>query len=272
MVRTIVQACQNIEAEMSLPYFPMYPSDFEAKTSHLTLAEDGAYNRLLRIMWMTSGCTIPDNRVWIMRRLRCSEAEFDEVVSVVIDEFFDATGGRLSNAKLLSIYVSTNEAHNRRVNAGAKGGKAKALKTNNTKPSNALAMAKQPEPEPEPEPVVKKDIVHFDLFWSIWPNKSSKQTAVKAWDKLTVEDQRAVIDLPRAGFDAWQRSAPNANPILPASFLNQRRWEDAPLLNGGHNGHGTNHRQSRGDAQLNEAVERAIRIGSLPEASEPSGF
>jgi uncharacterized protein YdaU (DUF1376 family) len=31
---------------MSLPYFPMYPTDFEAKTSHLTLAEDGAYNRL----------------------------------------------------------------------------------------------------------------------------------------------------------------------------------------------------------------------------------
>ncbi|MCP5097247.1 MAG: YdaU family protein, partial [Chloroflexi bacterium] len=36
---------------MSLPYFPMYPTDFEADTSHLTLEEDGAYNRLLRLMW-----------------------------------------------------------------------------------------------------------------------------------------------------------------------------------------------------------------------------
>ena len=33
-----------------LPYFPLYPTDFEADTSHLTLEEDGAYNRLLRLM------------------------------------------------------------------------------------------------------------------------------------------------------------------------------------------------------------------------------
>jgi uncharacterized protein YdaU (DUF1376 family) len=53
---------------MSLPYFPMYPSDFEAKTSHLTLLEDGAYNRLLRLCWMTPGCSIPADEAWIMRR------------------------------------------------------------------------------------------------------------------------------------------------------------------------------------------------------------
>lgn len=51
---------------MSLPYFPMFPTDFEAKTSHLTLAEDGAYNRLLRLMWMTPGCSLPDDDAWIM--------------------------------------------------------------------------------------------------------------------------------------------------------------------------------------------------------------
>ena len=85
---------------------------------------------------------------------------------------------------------------------------------------------------------VKEKKVHFDLFWNLWPNKSSKQTAVKAWNKLSSEDQNVIILLPRAGFDAWQRSAPNANAILPASFLNGRRWEDMPLLNGSQ-GNGT---------------------------------
>ena len=65
---------------MSLPYFPMYPSDFEAKTSHLTLEEDGAYNRLLRLCWMTPGASIPDDDAWIMRRMRVDQATFDRVV------------------------------------------------------------------------------------------------------------------------------------------------------------------------------------------------
>ena len=142
---------------MSLPYFPMYPTDFEAKTSHLTLAEDGAYNRLLRICWMTPGCSIPDDAAWIMRRLRVDQGTFDAVVSVVIDEFFTSEKGRLSNAKLSRIYSETNDAHKKRVSAGSKGGKAKALKTNNSSPSNAKAMLKQPEPEPEPELYKKED-------------------------------------------------------------------------------------------------------------------
>lgn len=135
---------------MSLPYFPMFPTDFEAKTSHLTLAEDGAYNRLLRLMWMTPGCTLPADDAWIMRRMRVDQVTYDEVVKVVIDEFFTVENGRLSNAKLGRIFTETNEAHKKRVSAGSKGGKAKALKTNNSMSSNAKAMLKQPEPEPEP--------------------------------------------------------------------------------------------------------------------------
>lgn len=135
---------------MALPYFPMFPTDFEAKTSHLTLAEDGAYNRLLRLMWMTSGCTLPADNSWIMRRMRVDQEEFDTVVSVVIAEFFTVENGRLSNAKLGRIFTETNEAHQKRVVAGSKGGKAKSLKANNSAPSNAKAMPKQPEPQPEP--------------------------------------------------------------------------------------------------------------------------
>jgi uncharacterized protein YdaU (DUF1376 family) len=135
---------------MALPYFPMFPTDFEAKTSHLTLAEDGAYNRLLRLMWMTPGCTLPADDAWVMRRMRVDQVTFDAVVKVVIDEFFTVEKGRLSNAKLGRIFVETNTAHEKRVSAGSKGGKAKSLKSNNSNSSNAKAMPKQPEPEPEP--------------------------------------------------------------------------------------------------------------------------
>lgn len=135
---------------MGLPYFPMFPSDFEAKTSHLTLEEDGAYNRLLRLMWMTPGCSLPDDDAWIMRRMRVDKDTYERVVRVVIDEFCVRENGRVSNAKLTEVFEDTKTRHEKRVSAGSKGGKAKALKTNKTEPSNAKAMLKQPKPKPKP--------------------------------------------------------------------------------------------------------------------------
>ena len=136
---------------MSLPYFPMYPTDFEAKTSHLTLLEDGVYNRLLRLCWMTPGCSIPADEAWIMRRLRARTDEEQEAVRSVLDEFFTVNKGRYSNARLSRVFSEANESHAKRKTAGAKGGAAKSLKTNKTGSSNAKAKPKQPEPEPEPE-------------------------------------------------------------------------------------------------------------------------
>ncbi|WP_299830696.1 YdaU family protein [uncultured Roseobacter sp.] len=135
---------------MSLPYFPLYAKDFEGKTAHLSLAEDGAYNRLLRLCWMTPGCSIPADDKWISRRLRCSKREYERVVLIVLDEFFTRENGRFSNARLTEEFEAAKTAHEKRVSAGKRGGKAKSLKNMEIEVGNAEAMLKQPEPEPEP--------------------------------------------------------------------------------------------------------------------------
>jgi uncharacterized protein YdaU (DUF1376 family) len=143
---------------MSLPYFPMFPSDFEAKTSHLTLEEDGAYNRLLRLCWMTPGCSLPDDPTWIARRMRVDAATYDRVVAPLLDEFFKREKGRVYQPKLMLIHHDANAKHERRVDAGKKGGRpAKSLENKETGKSNAKAMPKQPEPEPELKVTVSKD-------------------------------------------------------------------------------------------------------------------
>lgn len=134
-----------------LPYFPMYPSDFEAKTSHLTITEDGAYNRLLRLCWMTAGCSLPADEAWVMRRVRAHSDEEKEAVRVVLAEFFTIEDGRYSNARLRREWDAAKDAYEKRKNAGSKGGKAKALKNNDLASSNARARIKQPEPELEPD-------------------------------------------------------------------------------------------------------------------------
>jgi uncharacterized protein YdaU (DUF1376 family) len=136
---------------LSLPYFNLYPTDFEAKTSHLTLEEDGAYNRLLRLCWMMPGCSIPDDNAWIMRRMRVDQDTFERVVLVVIQEFFTSKNGRLSNDRMNRELALSTERHSKRVSAGKKGGTAKALKSLAAASSNAKAMLYQPEPEPEPD-------------------------------------------------------------------------------------------------------------------------
>lgn len=139
---------------MSLPYFNLYPRDFEADTSHLSLEEDGAYNRLLRLCWMTPGASIPDDDAWIMRRMRVDQATFDRVVRVVLEEFFQRKAGRVSNARLSKEFAVSTAAHDRRVSAGKSGGTAKALKNKDNGSSNAKAMLKQPEPEADTTSVV----------------------------------------------------------------------------------------------------------------------
>ena len=235
---------------MSLPYFPMYPTDFEAKTSHLTLAEDGAYNRLLRICWMTPGCSIPDDDAWIMRRLRVDRSTFDDVVKVVIDEFFDSEKGRLSNAKLSRIFVETNTAHEKRVSAGSKGGKAKALKTNNSGSSNAVAKPKQPEPEPE---LSKRDTNVSQKNGTRLPDDWFLSASLGQWSI----EQGATDDLVRAEADKFKDywmgvagakgrkanwDATWRNWIRKAIADNQPQFK---AITGGHNGQSTSKSEQR---------------------------
>ena len=128
---------------MSLPYFPMYPSDYEAKTSHLTIAEDGAYFRLLRLCWMTTGCSLPDDDAWIMRRARAPSDDEKQAIRTILDEFFTLKNGRWINERLVSEFKEAESKHLKRKKAGRKGGSAKSLKSNDNEPSNATAMPEQ---------------------------------------------------------------------------------------------------------------------------------
>lgn len=78
---------------MSLPYLPLFIDDYEAATAHLSLLEDGAYNRLLRLCWRSPGCKIPGDEAWVMRKMRATtKAEIDAIKSV-LGEFFTRKDG-----------------------------------------------------------------------------------------------------------------------------------------------------------------------------------
>ena len=221
---------------MTLPYFPMYPTDFEADTSHLTLEEDGAYNRLLRLMWMTSGCSLPDDDAWVMRRMRVDSDTFERVVRVVIDEFFTRKAGRISNPRLAKEHQKTSLAHRKRVEAGSRGGKAKALKAKQKTPSNAVAKPYQPEPEPEPYRDTNVSLSkrakpeRFQDFWNSYPHRGGSKKGRADSEKryarhiaAGVSEQEIITAAIRYASD---RQVLDGYAKNPATWINQKGWED----------------------------------------------
>ena len=214
----------------------MYPTDFEADTSHLTLAEDGAYNRLMRLCWMTAGCSLPDDDAWIMRRMRCTTDEDCTIVANIIEEFFDRKGGRVTNRRLAREYQKTDLAHKKRVQAGSMGGKAKSRKSLENGSSNAKAMLKQPEPEPEPyikpPKSPKGDCPFFLEFWEAYPHckrRTDKPRARVLFAKIIAGKHPQIPKTEPAeiiaGAKAYTASGPDHEYVpIPTKWLNGERW------------------------------------------------
>lgn len=102
--------------------------------------------------------------------------------------------------------------------------------------SNPIQSESNPNPNPNPtrEPREEKDTDHelrFDRFWDAYPRKESKPAARKAFDKVRPDGEllSKMID----SIERWKRSQQwqeNGGQFIPypASWLNQRKWEDEP--------------------------------------------
>lgn len=97
-------------------------------------------------------------------------------------------------------------------------------------PHNKKENRKENNPPKAPQgaesaPVWKPD--RFAGLWDYYPRHTSKQAAVKAWDKLRPSDE-LIAKIGKAlrrqkAWDEWQRGV--GIPYL-STYLNQRRWED----------------------------------------------
>lgn len=107
---------------------PLFVDDYEAAAAHLTLEEDGAYNRLLRLAWRMPDCALPDDPAWIARRLRIDAQTYRRLVAPLIDEFFSREGGRIFQKRQVREFRYVTELVAKRRAAGKRGGEAKALR------------------------------------------------------------------------------------------------------------------------------------------------
>lgn len=130
-------------ANLTQAWYPFYWSDYSGKTMHLTQGQHGAFMLLMRWIYTTEKPIPHKQRFSIARAvLEHEQSNVDEVLS----EFFTKDGEFWHNDRCIEVIASANAKHEKRVNAGKKGGKAKAVNAS----SNATAMLYQPESQPEP--------------------------------------------------------------------------------------------------------------------------
>jgi len=243
---------------MTHPYLPLYVDDFEAATAHLTIEEDGVYNRLLRLCWRTPGCSIPNEPTWIARKIRLSADDFERVAKPVIEEFFKVQRGRLIQKRLKEEYDNISRKKSARKKAGSAGGSQKALNAKENPPSNATVLPAHTRafPEPYPEPEGKKEAnassvagatpkpkartypEAFEAAWKAYPHhkgRSSKPNAAAAWAKLPADERAGLVVAigrfaPNVGETCGGKGAPDmAVWLKDGKHLNWGVGQDDPL-------------------------------------------
>jgi uncharacterized protein YdaU (DUF1376 family) len=139
----------------STPFMPLWVSDFLGDTLDLDAAEIGAYMLLLMAQWNRDGESLPADDKKLQRVARCGR-NWPKVWGN-IERFFKTDESGVYSKRLR--LEAQNVASKREVNKhnGARGGKAKALKTNNADLANATETLEQNPSIPEPEPYEKED-------------------------------------------------------------------------------------------------------------------
>jgi hypothetical protein len=68
----------------------------------------------------------------------------------------------------------------------------------------------------------------FADFWELIPQgaKSGKAAAQKAFHRLSFDGQKRARDNVAAYYNWWRQRNPEASWLHPATYINQRRWQD----------------------------------------------
>ena len=249
---------------MSDPWFKFYASDWLGGTRGLTATETGIYITLIAMMYERGEALQRDDKR-LSRLCGCTKSSFTKAVDALIyEDKITLVDGALSNNRVEKERKSRQEKSQKASLSAQERWRAAAEETEQkqrTDDASAFQDGCETDAIPDtryqkPDTRVKEVKIDFDIFWSLWPNKVSKPAAKKAWDKLPKDDQEIIVSMRDAGFASWRESTPDANPIHATTFLNNRRWEDSPVINsmnGGHNG-----QRDRNDDTL-QSIARAAR-------------
>ena len=218
---------------MENSWYKHSPSDWLAgRISRKSFEVQGAFIHICQLYWVKHG------------QFTAHQASLEigkDLLNKLVEAEIIKTEGDEIRIEFLDLQMEDlNRLIERRREAGRKGGEVKSqasAKQTEASAKQNQASAKQMEAdkirldeirreEIEDKKEKKNTCVLFDSFWSAYPRKTSKQTASKAFAKLSDENQqKAIANIARLYANTEVQFVPHA-----ATYLNQARWEDEAIV------------------------------------------
>ena len=194
-------------------YYQFHIGDYATHTRHLTPIEDIAYRRLLDIYYLHER-PLSDCLTTVARQINMREYEAE--VDMVLTEFFDHVDGGYINRRA----DKEIEHYKAKVEQASRAGKASAERRINGRSTDV-------QPTNNHKPITNNHISidQFETFWKIYPKKTAKENAKKAWLKIKPNDE-LIAKITKAVKD--QKLSEREQQFIPhaATWLNAKRWED----------------------------------------------
>lgn len=204
------------------PAYQRYPKDWLASATRKMMSKPcrSAYTDLMDYCW-DGGCKLPDDPEQLRIMADCTAKEWKQFGAQILRNFVKHSEGFITNAKLLKQWRDRKSFVLKCKRAGKASWKARTSVQRASNSASASASASAVKDKTYSD-------VAFESFWSLYPEgrKIGKPAALRAWKKV-----KADLDVVVSGLDLWKRSGQWEQRDFipyPATFLNQRRWEDIP--------------------------------------------
>lgn len=233
-----------------LPYFPFYPADWVSspRIMCLTLAQQGAYIRLLCALWMSKDCSLPDD-----------SSKLSMITGLPVDEvpclgpFIGPCKGKsgfITNDRLMKEWEKAHWISDARAKAGRKSGKVRRthvqhkhiqtveqsvnISRNDVHKSEVIIQSQKSELRNQSKKLSADAdaLARFEEFWKIYParngRKVEKAHSMNHFLRLTVHDQSLAVQAAKHYADALKIQGLSAKD--PKRFLmdgrGQEPWRD----------------------------------------------
>ena len=262
---------------MNSPWFPFHPGEWlvAAAADNLTLAEEGFLLRLHILCWLDPNCSLPNDEEsisWmsnnkklflkskckILKRFAPHPVLPDRLTIPTLYESMISANNRTDKARQNAMARWMRAQCGR--NAGAMLGEERREEKTPIVPADAWREGTIEEPKAKTPRTPKITSIPFADFWIIYPRKAAKASAEKAWIKLspdqTLFDRICDALSAQRESEQWRGDGGRFIPH-PATWLNQKRWEDS-----GQEDNGGSHRPARTAADFQAeltALENAPR-------------
>ncbi len=195
------------------PWYKRYPGDYLRDTAHLSLAEDGAYGRLLDHYYSTSA-PLPPDTVALYRICRAMDDAERRAVDGVLRQFFALRSDGHHNKradKEIAARAADHEGRSlgaRKTNEkrwGDRPATRSATRSTVGIPDTRYQIPEEEKKHTAPSAPSAASVEQatrdsaFEIFWEAWPRKQNKAAARRAWQKIPIAEYPPLM----AGLERW---------------------------------------------------------------------